>query len=104
MINYLITSEVIEKIESLLLIETAFHRDDISFEIQDNYNHLLIYLSADRIYSKQSHAEFKRISDLIDKVVPCRKGDYTWTVIFKKDGKILDAYFGGDIDNPESGL
>jgi hypothetical protein len=100
----IITSEVVNKVLRFLEEEMALTKEAISYEIQDNSNHLLISISVDGLLVSESPAALKRLGDRVNSLMPGRRGDYSWMVVFTKDGKVIDSYFGGDLDNPRSGL
>ena len=102
--NAIITSEVVGQVLRMLETETCFKKEVISFEIQDDYEHLLISIAIDELPQSEPVATFKRVGDFINELVPGRRGDYSWMVVFKRNGTVIDSYFGGDLDSPNSGL
>lgn len=100
----IITSEIVSQVLRLLETETAFKKESISYEIQDDSNHLLISISIDGLPESEPPSTFKRVGGLVNSLIPGRRGEYSWMVAFLKDGKVVDSYFGGDLDNPRSGL
>jgi hypothetical protein len=100
----IITSEIVSQVLRLIEKETAFKKESISYEIQDDCNHLLISISIDGLSESELPSTFKRVGGLVNPLIPGRRGDYSWMVVFTKDGKVVDSYFGGDLDNPRSGL
>lgn len=100
----IITPEVVSRVLRLLEMETAFKKESISYEIQDDSNHLLISISIDDLPESEAPSTFKRVGCLVNPLIPGRRGDYSWMVVFTKGGKVVDSYFGGDLDSPHSGL
>ena len=100
----IITSEIVDQVHRLLEKETTFNKESISYEIQDDSNHLLISIAVDGLLESALPSTFKRLGSLLDSLIPGRRGDYSWMVVFTKDRKVVESYFGGDLDNPRSGL
>ena len=100
----IITGELIDKVHTLLMAEAHFDSDMIAYEIQDDYKHLLISIVIDDLSENTSGLTFKPVAQLINDLMPSRRGHYTWMVVFKKNDKVVDSYFGGDLDHPNSGL
>ena len=76
----------------------------MSFEIQDDFQFLLISISVDQFGSDEISEDMKGVANLLYGLMPVRKGDYSWMVNFKRDGKIIESYFGGDMDSLDSGM
>jgi hypothetical protein len=104
MSSSLITARIVNQILQLLEAKTFFKKESISFEIQDDYKHLLIAISIDELPENIPPSVFKAVGDLINPLVPGRPRDYSWMVVFKRKGKVVDSYFGGNLDSPNSGL
>ena len=102
--NPIITSEIVSRVLRLLETETAFKKQSISYEVQDDGNHLLISISIDDLPKSELYSTFKPVGGLVNSLIPARRGDYSWMVVFTKDGKVVDSYFGGDLNNLYSGL
>jgi hypothetical protein len=100
----IITENIVGQVLHLLEAETYFKKELISYEIQDDYKHLLISISVDELPETEPPSTFKRIGDLINSLIPGRRGDYSWMVVFTRNGQVIDSYFGGDLDCPNSGL
>lgn len=75
----------------------------ISFEIQDDFQCLLISIAIDELAGIES-STFKRVGMLLNGMLPSRYSDYSWMVNFKRADKNIDSYFGGNSDSPNSGL
>lgn len=99
----IITQELEDKVLSLLGTEFGFREETISFEIQDDFQFLLISIAIEGFTGIQS-STFKRVGMLLNGMMPHRKDEYSWMVNFEREGKIIDSYFGGDLDSPNSGL
>ncbi|MDD5410679.1 MAG: hypothetical protein PHF31_04580 [Methylobacter sp.] len=104
MVNSVITEAMVSQILHLLEAETCFKKESVSYEIQDDYKHLLISISIDELPEIEPSSTFKRVGGLINPLIPGRRGDYSWMVVFTRNGKVVDSYFGGDLDCPNSGL
>lgn len=100
----IITQELEDKILSILETEFGFRKETISFEIQDDFQFLLISIAVDDFTGIDQSSTFRRVGTLLNGMMPSRKGDYSWMVNFERAGKIIDSYFGGDSDSPNSGL
>lgn len=99
-----ITAELVSQVLRLLETETCFERKSVFYEIQDDYKHLLISISIDELPEREPPSTFKRVGGLLNPLIPGRRGEYSWMVVFTKNGKVVDSYFGGDLDCPNSGL
>lgn len=82
---------------------SPFGKDVISYEIQDDFQFVLLSVVTDGV-SDVSPLDRKRIAALVDGIVPKRDGEYSWMVNFTLNGKIFDSYFGGDSAAPDAGL
>jgi hypothetical protein len=98
------TQSFVNEVLRLLQDETRFKKESISFEIQDDYKFLLISISIDDFPEDESLSSLKNVGHLLNRFIPGRRGDYSWMVNFTKKGKVFNSYFGGDLDNPNSGL
>lgn len=99
----LITEELIQECIQTLDKETRFNREVISYEIQDDFNFLLLSIRVDDL-SNGTSTEYKFAAKLIDRLVPQRDDDYSWMINFQRGGEIIDSYFGGNSQSPNSGL
>jgi hypothetical protein len=104
MTDHLITDGLISQILSVLQGEPSLLGAHISYEVQDDFQHLLISVALDEMPEVVGAASFRRIGELVNSLMPARQGEYTWMVNFKRGGKIVDSRFGGDQDCPASGL
>lgn len=100
----IITSKTLTQIAAELEKDANFKGDSISYEVQDDGNHLLVLISLDRLLEGQSPSAFKHAGEIVNSLVPGRVGDYSWMVVFTKNGQVIDSYFGGDLNCPDSGL
>lgn len=99
-----ITDEMTKQVLHLLEAETGFKNEAISYELQDDYKHLLISISIDDLPESEPPSTFRRVGGLVNSLIPGRRGDNSWMVVFTRNGKVVDSYFGGDLDCPNSGL
>ena len=104
MSNLLITEELVRRVDNLLTTKTGLVSRAISYEIQDEYQHLLISISIDGLAEDIQPSSFKPVAGLLNDLIPSRRGDHTWMMVLKKNGKVVDSYFGGDLNFPNSGL
>jgi hypothetical protein len=102
--NSIITAGIVSQVLRLLESQTQFKKESISLEIQDDSKHLLISISIDGLPESELSSTFKRVGGLVNPLIPGRRGDYSWMVVFTRNGKLVDSYFGGDLDCPDSGL
>lgn len=100
----MVTQELAVKVLSLLETEFGFRKETISFEIMDDFQFLLTSIAIDEFTEIDQSLTFKRVGLFLNGMMPNRKGDYTWMVNFMRAGKVIDSYFGGDLDSPNSGL
>jgi hypothetical protein len=100
----IISQELVSAVLRHLEDETCFKKEAISFEIQDDFKFLLISISIDELPENEPLSTFKNVSRLLNHFIPGRRGDYSWMVNFTRKGKVVDSYFGGDLDSPNSGL
>lgn len=100
--NEIITNELVDQVLCLIEENTSFKKDSIAFEIQDDFQHLFISISIDNF--SETESVFKKIGQLLNSIIPSRRGHYSWMLVFTKAGKVVDSYFGGNIDSPNSGL
>ncbi|MHA6832893.1 hypothetical protein [Ralstonia pseudosolanacearum] len=98
-----VNDRVAENCISAIVKNSPFKRGVICYEIQDDFNFVLISVVTDGV-SDVSPLDRKRIAKLVDDVVPKRDGEYSWMINFILSGSIFDSYFGGDLMSPDSGL
>lgn len=101
--NEEISEELIQQCIDELQSKTRFKVDRISYEIQDDFKFLLLSIAVDDLDSLSAE-EYRSAAQLIDKLMPRRMGEYSWMINFLSEGKIIDSYFGGDANSPDSGL
>lgn len=105
MIAEVITDELAEKIKCDLMEAYGIENENITYEIQDNFRFILFSINIRSASAfMKNNVFYREVVKLLDKIVPTRKGDYSWMVNFIKDGEIIDSYFGGDSDFPDSAL
>ncbi len=100
----IITNEVIEESLNLIDSKTIFKKEKIKYEIQDDYNFLMFSISVDEFSQVDLKLNFKYVAQVLNSVIPKRKGEYSWMVNFTNGGFLVDSYFGGDLDCPNAGL
>lgn len=102
----IITKELVDRVLCLIEENTSFRKDSIAFEIQDNFQHLLISISIDNFSEtiSETGSVFKKLGQLLNSIMPSRRDHYSWMLVFTKAGKVVDSYFGGNLDSPNSGL
>jgi hypothetical protein len=99
-----ITQELMDEVLHLLMAQSCFRKETISFEVQDDAQFLLASIAIDDLPENEPSSTFKRVGHLLNQLMPSRKGDYSWMVNFTRAGRVVDSYFGGDLDCPDSGL
>ncbi|WP_143708278.1 hypothetical protein [Ralstonia pickettii] len=99
----MVDNEIAQNCVSEIAKHSPFGKEGISFEIQDDFQFVLLSVVTDGV-SDVSPLDRKRIAALVDGIVPKRSGEYSWMVNFTLNGKIFDSYFGGDLLSPDSGL
>ncbi|PHK07853.1 hypothetical protein [Nostoc linckia] len=99
----LVSDELAEKCISAIANTSAFKKSALLYEIQDDFNFVLISVATDGV-SDVSPLDRKEIARLVDAMIPKRSGDYSWMINFLSDGTIIDSYFGGDLMSPGSGM
>jgi hypothetical protein len=92
-----------QKVLELLEADGFVKADTVTFEVQDDGQCLMIYIPVDTL-PEAAPSTFLRIGQKLDKIIPGRHGDYSWFATFTRAGEIVDSYFGGNLDSPESGL
>lgn len=102
--NRIITDELITRVLRALEGESSLKGAHISYEVQDDFQHLLISIAMNDVPRVDGASCYKRIGELVNSLVPERQGEYSWMVNFKRNGKIIDSRFGGDRNSPNSGL
>ncbi|MFZ6750369.1 hypothetical protein [Undibacterium sp. Ren11W] len=100
----IITPELIEKIFKLIEAETSFPRNSIWYEIQDDFQCILILISIDEFDEEDLNPAFRLVADILNRTVPGRDDDLSWLVAFMKNDKRIEAYFGGNLSAPKMGL
>ncbi|WP_156970847.1 hypothetical protein [Andreprevotia chitinilytica] len=100
----LISEETISIIRKVLCDRFGFDSSSLNFEIQDDFQFLLI--SVVGIYTKgeKMPVSLKDVAMYLNETMPQRQGDYTWMVTLGWGDEVAESYFGGDSDSPDSGL
>ncbi|MEF3062982.1 hypothetical protein V4C85_24490 [Ralstonia solanacearum] len=88
---------------SVIVENSPFKRGVLSYEIQDDFNFVLISVVTDGV-SDVSPLDRKKIALLVNDIVPRRTGEYSWMINFLLNETVFDSYFGGDLLSPDSGL
>lgn len=100
----LITPEVQRRLMLVLECATPFKKGEISYEIQDGGQFILISIAVDHFSTDGAESTFKQVGQILNRVMPTRSDEYSWMVVFVKGGKVAESYFGGNQASPESGL
>ncbi|WP_353328880.1 hypothetical protein [Chitiniphilus shinanonensis] len=98
----LIDDEVVRRSLNGIKKEIGPKEGGVYFEIQDDFQFLLINIDVDECEVEKK--DFKRVASVLLGIVPGRRGEYSWMVNFKKNGVIVDSYFGGNEDFPDAGV
>ena len=100
----LITETLVAQVVQHIQSKTRFGKEKISYELQDDFRHLLLSISVDDFSELELLGTFKKVGALLNSLIPKRIGEYSWMVVFTRKGKVVDSYFGGDLNCPNSGL
>jgi hypothetical protein len=98
-----ISEELIKRGIRQLHEKTRFKAERIAYEVQDDFRFLLLSVSVDDLDGGGAE-EYRSAAHLIDGLMPRRTGEYSWMINFLREGEIIDSYFGGDMNSPDSGL
>ena len=98
-----VNDQVAENCISAITKNSHFKRDVLSYEIQDDFNFVIISVVTDGV-SDVSPLDKKKIARLVDDMVPKREGEHSWMINFILNESIFESYFGGDLMSPDSGL
>jgi hypothetical protein len=104
MSDSIVTPEVINAVRRALIALPLINPETISYELQDDYRHLLVSIPIDGLEIVDAASTFGSIGAVLNSIVPSRANDYSWMVVFTRGGRVVDSYFGGDAQYPESGL
>jgi hypothetical protein len=99
----LLPPELIEIVIQLIVETLPWTKDSITFEVQDDFQFLLVSIQCDReIHLTED--ERRQLGRRVDNLMPTREGELTWMLNFALDSKVVDSYFGGDSNSPELGF
>lgn len=104
MTKNLITTELIEKVQSAVLSAIGIPSNALRFEVQDNFQFLLISIDLELCAEDIQSSDFRSLALDLSNFIPSRDGEYSWMLNIARDKRVVDSYFGGDVLNPESGL
>ena len=102
MSDEIITDELAQQILQVLEKEIPSPKMAVTFEIQDDGHCIMIYIPVDDIPHSQRQANFERVGQILNQMVPGRQGDYSWFATFTVDSNRVDSCFGGNMDFPNS--
>jgi hypothetical protein len=100
----IISSDVVATVLQALEGSLALEKKAISCEIQEDFKHLLIAIDIGDLRESQRVLDCRSVGKIVDQLVPSRHGAYSWMVVFKRYGAVIDSCFGGDADSPNSGM
>ena len=100
----IVTDDLVRRVLTEIETGSRFRRESISCEIQEDFNHLLVSIAIDDLPTTEGDTQLRRVGQILNAIVPGRHGAYSWMVVFTRQGKVVDSYFGGDLENPTSGL
>ena len=100
----LITNKLIEKVRSTVLASISIPIDALRFEVQDDFQFLLISIDLELCAEDIQASDFRSLALKFSKFMPTRDGEYSWMLNIVRDKKVVDSYFGGDALNLDSGL
>ena len=99
-----ISENMAQEFVNALLASTVLEDLSISFELQDDWQFLLVVVKVSALESRDQIVTFlKKAQDIAEKSLPWRRGDYSWMVNVVKDGVVVESVFGGDLNSPNSG-
>jgi len=104
MASAIITDELADRVVLLLEAEIGFRKENVSCEIQDDFQFLLVCIRVDELIGSDQLPSYEKAVSLLNQLIPSRKGNYSWMVNFMNEGMVVDSYFGGDSNCPNSGL
>lgn len=99
----MINQNLIEIVVSLVSAEMQLKENQITTEIQDDFNFLLVIVELSENMEIGSDG-LKNIAKKIDQIIPKRNGEYSWMLSIRKGKIIVESYFGGDLTCPEAGI
>lgn len=99
----LITDSLGSETVSSLLHLIHVSPSDASFEILEAFQFLLITVRLDNVDSQDVLKKRSEIISLMNERIPNRAADYSWMVNFKNGGVLVESYFGGNSQAPDSG-
>ncbi len=102
--NVLVSDEMANSLIDKITESTIFEKKSIHFEIQDDFKFLLLTINTHDKDSPEIYAQRIIIRDILNSSIPRRDGEYSWMVNFKFHDEVVDSYFGGDTQSPDSGL
>jgi hypothetical protein len=99
-----ISENVAQEFVNALLASPVLEDPSISFELQDDWQFLLVVVKVSALESRDQIVSFlKKAQETAEKGLPWRRGDYSWMVNVIKDGMVVESVFGGDLNSPSSG-
>ena len=102
MVREIITDELTQQILQALEKEVALSKKTVTFEIQDDGQCIMIYIAMDDIPHCKHQANFERVRQILNQMVPGRDCDYSWFATFTIGDHRVDSCFGGNLDFPTS--
>lgn len=102
MSDEIIHDELIFRI--LQVLEQASPRPNmpITYEVQDDGKCIMFYIPVDGTPQRELQANIERIGQILNDMVPGRRGDHSWFATFTVENNRVDSCFGGNLDFPNS--
>lgn len=100
----IITTDLINSVVNIIRSEIKDEAVSIDYEIQDDYQFLLLSIKLTDNVDKSIGKKYKKMINDINSMMPTRENDYSWMINFLKNNEVIDSYFGGDLSSPDSGL
>lgn len=104
MAKNLISNELIEKARTIVLSEIDIPSNALRFEVQDDFQFLLISIDLESCAPHIQSSNFKSLAHKLASFMPTREGEYSWMLNIARYRKVVDSYFGGDSLSPGSGV
>lgn len=101
-----ITESVAQTFLKKLSEQESFGAWYLTYELQDDWNFILVSvdISGDEKSTREEIVSFlEEAQETAESALPWRSGEYSWMINVKRDGKVVESVFGGDLQSPRSG-
>lgn len=79
-----------------LSAESAFPRDLLRYEIQDDGLCLLITVAIDQYMDTDVMPALQQMASTLRGLMPVRSEDFAWMVALTREGEVVESCFGGN--------